>query len=55
MRQDGVMAKIPESTKDSVENRLAARARERWPDLRPLPQRPHRLDLNPRRTNADHH
>lgn len=27
------MVKIPESTKDSVEYRLAARARERWPDL----------------------
>ena len=27
------MVKIPESTKDSVEYRLAARARERWPAL----------------------
>ncbi len=27
------MVKIPESTKDSVEYRLAARAQERWPDL----------------------
>ena len=27
------MVKIPQSTRDSVEYRLAARARERWPDL----------------------
>ena len=27
------MVKIPESTKDSVEYRLAARARQRWPSL----------------------
>ena len=27
------MVKIPESTKDSLEYRLAARARERWPAL----------------------
>lgn len=27
------MVKIPESTKDSLEYRLAARARERWPVL----------------------
>lgn len=27
------MPKIPDSTKDSLHRRLAARARERWPDL----------------------
>lgn len=27
------MAKIPESTKDSLQYRLAARARERWPAI----------------------
>ena len=120
------MPAIPDSTKNSVTSRLAARARERWPQieqvkvrfkggfgyidaivdgevwklcrlkyagyansmgirdlpgqprglpaimaahrnpirhrrrrprhrLRPLPQRPHRLDLNPRRFNGDDH
>lgn len=33
------MVKIPESTKDSLQYRLAARARERWPALAGVPVR----------------
>jgi len=33
MSQDEAMPKIPESTKDSLQYRLAARARERWPAI----------------------
>ena len=33
MGHDGAMAKIPESTKNSLESRLTIRARERWPAL----------------------
>ena len=38
-------------------HRLHGRHRRRRPRhrLRPLPRRPHRLDLNPRRTNGDDH
>jgi hypothetical protein len=31
--KDEAMAKIPESTKSSLQQRLAARARERWPQI----------------------
>jgi hypothetical protein len=45
-----VVARYPDATKTSLEQRLNARVRERWPQinrLRPLPQRPDRLDLTP--------
>jgi len=31
--QDGAVAKIPDSTRSSLQQRLRARARQRWPDL----------------------
>ena len=31
--KDGLVAKYPDSTKTSLEQRLAARARERWPQI----------------------